>query len=62
MDKRDWIIAIIFCLILTAGAFGWGYIWHDRTIAPLREDVKTLERKATDHEGRIVAIESGKKH
>ena len=54
---RETIIWILFCLILTAGAFGWGYLYKDHRVDDLRERVHTLEFKTRDISGRLSAME-----
>ncbi len=64
---RDWsgvretIIWILFCFILTAGAFGWGYIYKDHRVDDLRESIHKMEMKQRDMDGRLTAIEGKRK-
>lgn len=66
-ERRDWsgfretIIWILFCFILAAGAFGWGYIYKDHRVDDLREKVHTMETKQRDMNGRLIAVEGKKK-
>jgi hypothetical protein len=64
---RDWsgirqsIIWIFFLLILTAGAFGWGYIYRDFRADDLREKIYKIDERQKDMNGRLMAIEGKKK-
>jgi len=55
---RETIIWVLFCLILAAGAFGWGYIYKDHRVDDLREKIYQLDVKQRDINGRLIAIES----
>ena len=59
---RETIIWILFCLILAAGAFGWGYIYKDHRVDDLREQVHRLDEKQKDMNGRLVAVEGKRKN
>lgn len=54
---RETIIWILFCFILAAGAFGWGYIYKDHRVDDLREQVHRLDDKQKDMNGRLIAVE-----
>lgn len=63
-EKRDWsgvretIIWILFCFILAAGAFGWGYIYKDHRVDYLREKIYQLDAKQRNMSGRLTALEA----
>jgi hypothetical protein len=58
---RETIIWILFCFILAAGAFGWGYIYKDHRVDDLREQVHKQEGKQMDMDGRLTALEGKRK-
>ena len=55
---REVIGWILFCLILVAGAFGWGYIYKDQRDDDLRERVHSIEMKQRDRDGRLTSCET----
>lgn len=65
--EKDWsgvreaIFWILFCLILAAGAFGWGYIYKDHRVDDLREQIYRLDARQKDMNGRLLAVEGKKK-
>ena len=54
---RETIFWILFCFILAAGAFGWGYICNDHRVDDLREQVHRLDGRQKDMNGRLIAVE-----
>lgn len=58
---REILFGILFCLILAAGAFGWGYIYKDHRVDDLREQVHKLDGKQKDMNGRLIAVEGKRK-
>lgn len=58
---REAVVWILFLVILTLGAFGWGYIYRDRRIDNLEGRVTRIDDRQKDMSGRLIAIEGKKK-
>lgn len=58
---REAFFWTLFCLILAAGAFGWGYIYRDYRVDDLREQVFRIDSRQKAMEGRLTALEGKKK-
>lgn len=55
---REVFFCILFCLILVAGAFGWGYIYRDRQKDDTREITFKNSEKIREILGREAALKT----
>ncbi len=51
------IILILFFLVLTAGAFGWGIIYENRRYRSVEKEVLLQDQKIKEINGKLIALE-----
>jgi hypothetical protein len=55
---RETIVWVLFCVMLTLAAFGWGWIYRDRQIDVIYEKVHKIEKNQGDLHGRVIGLET----